>query len=104
MRKQTNRLVLGLYLVALSFAGCSGMKVIHPNDRNPNAGTMALDVTDGQIKFVSTYTCTLLGVSGKRHSAVGKTEAATRDEVLAKCRNDALLSFCKPENAVCQKN
>lgn len=79
------------------------MKVINPNNQNQNAGTLAVDVSEGQLKLVSTYTCKLESM-GNRFSAVGKTEAAAREEVVAKCHDRTLLSFCKPENVKCLQN
>lgn len=83
--------------------GCAGMKVIHPNRQNENAGTLALDVQDGQLKVVATYTCKLESM-GNRFSALGKTEEEARKEVVAKCRDRTVLSFCKLEKVTCVKN
>lgn len=91
-----------LVIMALSFFGC-GMKVINPNDQNPNEGTLAVDVSGGKLKLVSTYTCKLESV-GNRFSAVGKTEAEAKNEVVAKCKDRTLISFCNPEKVTCIKN
>lgn len=96
-------LFLALSVSALLTAGCAGIKVINPNDQNKNAGTLAVDVKDGQFKLVATYTCKLESI-GNRFSALGKTEADAREEVLAKCRERTLLSFCQPEKVKCVQN
>ncbi len=85
------------------YAGCSGIKVVKPSEPNKNQGTKMLDLSGGQIKIVSTYTCNLES-QGEKFSAVGKTEADARKEVLARCRDHALLTFCKPEKISCLKN
>lgn len=81
--------------------GC-GLKVINPNEPN-NKGTLAVDVSGGSLKLVETYTCKLESM-GKRFYGVAKSESAARDEALAKCRDNSVLSFCKPENTQCEKN
>jgi hypothetical protein len=91
-----------LILCAFTFTAC-GLKVINPNDQNQNAGTLQLDTSSGSVKFVATYTCKL-NSSGKRHSALGKTEEEARKEVLAKCKDHTVVSFCKEENITCEKN
>lgn len=91
--------IVGLLVVA----GCAGMKVINPNDQNKNAGTLAVDVSDGQLKLVPTYTCKLDSM-GNRFSALGKTEEEARTAVVANCRSKTLISFCEPEKAKCMKN
>jgi len=96
-------LVLGLSLAILSGAGCAGVKVVNPKDQNKNAGTLALDLSNGRPKLVATYTCNLESM-GNRFSAIGKTEADTRKEVVARCRDKTVLSFCKPGIATCVKN
>jgi hypothetical protein len=87
--------------VGLLLVGC-GLKVIDPNAPN-NKGTLALDTSGGGLKLVETYTCKLDSM-GKHYYAVGKTEDEARQEALAKCRDGAVLSFCKIENAKCEKN
>lgn len=96
-------LVSGLILISLSWNGCAGIKVINPNDQNKNTGTLALDTKEGQLKLVATYTCKLESM-GKRFSSLGKTEDEARSEVVAKCKDATLLSFCKPEKVTCLKN
>lgn len=80
------------------------MKVVHPGDKNENAGTKALDLSDGKVKFVDTYTCKIVASNGQRVSAVGKTENDARKEALARCRDKTLISICRPENLKCVKN
>ncbi len=82
--------------------GCAGMKVIHPGEEN-NAGTLALDVSEGQVKLVPTYTCKLESM-GNRFSSVGKSEESARKDVVEKCRSRTLLSFCESEKVKCEKN
>jgi hypothetical protein len=88
--------------VPLLLSACAGMKVINPNEKN-NEGTLALDTSGGQLRLVETYTCKLDSM-GKHYQALGKTESEARDEVVAKCRDNAVLSFCKPEKTTCVKN
>jgi hypothetical protein len=85
------------------FIGCAGLKVVNPNDQNQNAGTLSVDASGGQIKLVSTYTCKIESM-GNKFSALDKTEDLARKEVLAKCRDKTILSFCMPENIKCFKN
>lgn len=99
----TSILVFYLSLVVMSVVSCSGLKVINPNDQNKNAGTLALDLSEGGVKLVATYTCKLESM-GNRFSAVGKTEEETRKEVLARCRDNTLISFCDAEKVHCLKN
>lgn len=94
---------LKIYFLIFSLTGCSGLKVINPNDNNPNAGTLALDLTNGDLKLVATYTCTLQSM-GKEISAVAKTEEDARKEVVAKCHDRTVISFCQPEKVKCVKN
>lgn len=100
MKKRSLVAIAGI-LVLLS-SGC-GLKVINPNDQNKNEGTLALDVSDGKVGLVATYTCKLESM-GNRFSALGKTEEEARKEVLAKCQGRTMLSFCKAENITCVKN
>ncbi|MBK9038494.1 MAG: hypothetical protein IPL83_04905 [Bdellovibrionales bacterium] len=83
--------------------GCAGMKLIHPNDENKNNGTKALDLSEGRLKIVSTYTCKLQSM-GHRVSAIGKTEKEARAEVLEKCHDKTLVSFCKEDKITCTQN
>jgi hypothetical protein len=94
-----------LALVMASFVGCSGMKVIHPNDpATQNAGTKMLDFSSGVPRIVSTYTCSMVAMNGTRVSAIAKSEAEARKETLAKCRGQTLVSICREENLKCAAN
>jgi len=95
------RLKIMAVVTLLTISGC-GLKVINPNEPN-NKGTLALDVSSGSPKLVGTYTCQLSSM-GNRFSAVGKTEAEAKSEVVAKCKDRTLLSNCKADNAKCAKN
>lgn len=94
--------ILAVGAVGLNLLGCAGLKVIHPEDEK-NAGTLALDVSEGQFKLVATYTCKLESM-GNRFSSVGKSEEEARIDVVAKCQSRTLLSFCKPDKVTCAKN
>lgn len=100
MKNTKLKITLVVAMLAV-FTGC-GLKVINPNEPN-NTGTLALDVTSGSPKLVGTYTCQLQSM-GNRFSAVGKTEAEAKSEVVAKCKDRTLLSSCKADNAKCAKN
>lgn len=90
-------------ILVLSLTGCSGIKVINPNDKNPNSGTLALDTSNGKMKLVATYTCEL-NSNGKKILGLGKTEEDARKEVISKCHDRTLISFCDPEKVTCVKN
>lgn len=96
-------LFLVLSSAMMLIIACAGIKVINPNDQNPNAGTLAVDASGGGLKLVETYTCKLESM-GNRFSAVGKTEEEARKEVVARCQDRTLLSFCKTEKVTCLKN
>lgn len=91
-----------IILLSLLLSAC-GIKVINPNDQNQNEGTLAVDLSGGKLKLVETYTCKLESV-GNRFSAIGKTEEEAKKEVVAKCKDRTLLSFCKEEKVTCIKN
>lgn len=92
-------------LILASLTGCSGMKVIHPDDpATKNAGTKALDFSGGVPTIVSTFTCSIVASNGKRVSAIGKSDAEARKEALAKCRDETLVSFCLEKNLRCAAN
>lgn len=95
--------ILATVFVALFISGCAGLKVIKPQEPNQNAGTLAVDFVDGVVKLVPTYTCKMESM-GRQFSAVGKTEEDARKEVVARCRDHTVISFCKPENVQCLKN
>ncbi|XGC79963.1 hypothetical protein ACES2L_11550 [Bdellovibrio bacteriovorus] len=92
------------FIIAVSFLGLGcGLKVVNPNDKNPNEGALALDYSGGKVSLVGTYTCKLESM-GNRFSAMGKTEADARDAVIDKCRSRTLISVCDPEKTKCFKN
>lgn len=90
-------------LVALFLGGCAGVKVIDPN-KTDNKGTLQVDYSGGSPKLVSTYTCTMVGANGKRVYAIGKSENEARQEAIAKCQDQTLISFCKVAKMSCEKN
>lgn len=90
-------------LVALFLGGCAGVKVIDPN-KPDNKGTLQVDYSGGSPKLVSTYTCTMVGGNGKRVYAIGKSEKEARQEAIAKCQDQTLISFCKVAKMSCEKN
>jgi hypothetical protein len=103
MANKASMVSLGFILCA--FTGCSGMKVINPNDpATKNAGTKTLDFSSGAPKIVSTFTCSIVAADGKRVSAIGKSEAAARQEALAKCHDQTAVSICREENLKCAAN
>ena len=91
-----------LILSLLILSGCTGMKVIRPGDENQNKGTKALDWKTGQL--VETYSCSIVAGNGKRVISTEKTEQSARDEAIAKCKDQTLISICRPENLKCVKN
>ncbi len=54
-----SKTMLRFILVILSFSGCAGMKVIYPNVESKDRGTRILDLYEGGLKIVSTYSCKL---------------------------------------------
>lgn len=96
--------VLGVFLF-LSL-GCSGMKVVRPDEKDKNAGTKMVDWSSGTPKIVSTYSCSIVTVANdnKKVIGIGKTEAEARKEVLAKCRDQSILSICLEKNVKCVQN
>jgi len=96
-------LPIGLSFIMASLIGCAGIKVIRPGEENKNAGTKALDFSEGTPKIVLTHSCTLESV-GNRFNAVGKTEEEARKEVVAKCRDKMMISFCDAAKASCVAN
>ena len=87
----------------LILSGCSGLKVVDPN-KPDNAGTLQVDYSAGGLKLVGTYTCTMVGANGKRIYATGKSEADARQEAIAQCQNETVVSFCKISKISCEKN
>ena len=94
---------LFIYSVAILLSGCSGLKVVDPNKPN-NKGTMQLDYSDGSLKLVGTYTCSVVGANGRRVYATGKTEEEARKEAIAKCQSQTVISFCNDSKMSCEKN
>jgi hypothetical protein len=94
--------VLGFFL-SLSF-GC-GMKVVHP-EKNKDEGTKMVDWSGGIPKVVSTYSCSIVVVTNdnKKVTAIGKSEDEARKEVLAKCRDQTIISVCLEKNVKCVEN
>lgn len=89
--------------VAALTSGCSGLKVIDPN-KPDTKGTLQVDYSDGGIKLVGTYTCTMVGANGKRVYATAKSEEEARKEAIAKCQSETVVSFCNVSKISCQKN
>jgi hypothetical protein len=99
----TIKILISLVLSLLALSGCSEIKVIKPSDHNPNSGTKILDFSSGELRVVPTYTCQLASM-GHQFSAIGKSEDEARKEVVAKCLDKALLTFCDSAKAACVKN
>ncbi|MFM6928650.1 MAG: hypothetical protein ACKOX6_09305 [Bdellovibrio sp.] len=95
-------MIMTVSTLAVWMGGC-GLKVINPNDQNPNKGTMALDISGGSPKLVGTYTCKLSS-QGSRFYGLGKTEDEARKDALGKCQGRTLLSFCDEKKITCEKN
>jgi hypothetical protein len=95
--------ILGFFLF-LSL-GC-GMKVVRPDEKDKNAGTKMVDWSGGKPKIVSTYSCSIVVVANNNEKviAIGKTEDEARKEVLAKCRDQTLVSICLEKNVKCVAN
>ncbi len=77
--------------------------VVDPNKPN-NKGTMQLDYSDGSLKLVGTYTCSIVGANGRRVYATGKNEEEARKEAIAKCQSQTVISFCNNSKMSCEKN
>ena len=90
-----------LYCFTFLLTSCAGVKVIHPKDKNENAGTMALDKNG---KLVKTFTCSVVASNGQRVSAIGRTKDEARENALAECRSKTVISFCSPKNTKCVSN
>jgi hypothetical protein len=91
-----------LIFCLLAAALSCGLKVVDPDDQK-NKGALAVDASGGSLKLVPTYTCKVQSMA-KRFSATGKSEDDAKKEVLAKCRDASIVSFCKSENIKCFKN
>lgn len=94
--------ILGV-LFGTGTLGCAGMQVIHP-DRPNNKDARILEIKDGAIGFAKTYTCTLVAGNRKRVYAIGKTEDEARQEAMARCRDQTVVSFCDIAKISCEKN
>ncbi|WP_413587096.1 hypothetical protein [Bdellovibrio sp. HCB274] len=92
-----------LPMTLLILSGCAGMKVVDPN-KPDNKGTLQVDYSGGTPKLVGTYTCTMVGANGKRVYAIGKSEDEARQEAIAKCQDQTVISFCKSSRISCEKN
>ncbi|WP_413578137.1 hypothetical protein ACLVWU_06300 [Bdellovibrio sp. HCB290] len=93
-----------IFPFALSIlSGCAGMKVVDPN-KPDNKGTLQVDYSGGSPKLVGTYTCTMVGANGKRVYATGKSTEEARQEAIAKCQDQTVISFCKDSKISCEKN
>lgn len=89
-------------LLSLLFVSC-GLKAVNPNETNKDAGTKMLELSSGTAKIVSTIGCHLK--SGSRNfSASAKTVEEARKEVLARCRDATVVSFCKEAEIKCAAN
>lgn len=93
-----NKFLISMILV---LSGCAGMKVIRPGEEQ-NKGTKALDWSTGTL--VDTYSCSIVAGNGKRVVATEKSEEAARKEALLKCKDQTVISICRPENLKCNKN
>ena len=91
-----------IFVIQGLMAGC-GLKVVNPNDQKKEAGTKMLDFSSGKPQVVSTFGCYLK--SGTRSfSASAKTEQEARTEVLARCKDATVVSFCKEADIKCEPN
>lgn len=90
-----------IFLIGYLLTACAGLKMIHPNRPNEK-GTLAYDYQTG--KFVATHTCTMVGSNGNRVYATAKSEEEARKEVISKCQDQTLVSFCEISKMSCEKN
>lgn len=97
-----NFIIVTVSTLAVWVGGC-GLKVINPNDQNPNKGTLALDISGGSPKLVATYTCKLDSL-GNHFYGFGKNEEEARNDAMGKCQSRTLLSFCDEKKVKCEKN
>ncbi len=98
-----SKFILYVFSAVLLVAGCAGLKVVDPN-KPSNKGTLQLDLSSGSPKLVETYSCTMVGANGKRVHGLGKSENEAREQTLAKCQEQTLVSFCKVSKISCEKN
>ncbi|WP_413294424.1 hypothetical protein ACLSU7_04810 [Bdellovibrio sp. HCB185ZH] len=94
---------LVVFILSNLLMGCAGMKVVDPN-KPDTKGTLAVDWSGDSPKLVGTYTCTMVGSNGKRVYATAKSEADARQEVIARCQDQTVISFCKVARMSCEKN
>lgn len=92
-----------LLALLIPFLGCEGMKVVDSNQQE-NKGTLQLDYSGGSPKLVATYSCTMVAANGRRVLATAKSEAEARQEVIAKCQSQTVVSLCKSAKISCAKN
>lgn len=93
-----------ILISAIAFlSGCAGMKVVNPANENKDANTKMVDWSGGSPKIVATHSCKL-EATGNKFSAIGKTEEDARKEVVAKCRDHSVVSFCNADKVTCVKN
>lgn len=80
--------------------------MVRPEEKSKNAGTKMVDWSSGTLKIVSTFSCSIVTVmnDNKKITAIGKSEAEARKEVLEKCRAQTLLSVCLEKNVKCVQN
>jgi hypothetical protein len=98
-----NKYIFFLVSIASLTSGCSGLKVIDPSKPN-NKGALQLDFSEGGPKLVGTYTCTMVGADGQRVYATGRSEEEARQEAIAKCQDQTVVSFCNVSKMSCEKN
>ncbi len=98
----THFISFSVVVFVLALAGCAGMKVVNPNEQKEQE-TKMVDWSGGTPKIISPYNCKLESM-GNKFSALGKTEEEAKTEVLARCRDKTVISFCKAENIACSKN
>lgn len=90
------------YFFAFSFVlGCAGMKVVDPQ-KSKDQGTLQLDYSGGAVRLVGTVGCTMVAANGQRVYAREKTEDEARREVIAKCRDKTVVSFCESARVECE--
>lgn len=98
-----NKYIFYFALLTSFLLACSGIKVVD-SSKPDNKGLLQLDYSSGSPKLVETYSCTMVGANGKRVHATGKSEKEARDQAIAKCQDQTLISFCKTSKISCKKN
>lgn len=99
----TNKNIFSIAVLASFLFGCAGVKVVNPNEPDTK-GTMQVDYSGGTPKLVGTYTCTMVGANGNRVYATAKSESEAREQAIAKCQDQTVISFCKSARISCKKN